>query len=89
MWQISYSKLSVIDVQKLKSAKLDKKAKQLIELLRTDPFAESPPYERLVGNLRGMYSRRINYQHRLVYTVDQDRKVVRIIRMWTHYEKID
>lgn len=89
MWQISYSKLSVIDVQKLKSAKLDKKSKQLIELLRTDPFAESPPYERLVGNLRGMYSRRINYQHRLVYTVDQDRKVVRIIRMWTHYEKID
>lgn len=89
MWQISYSKLSVKDIKKLQSAKLDKKAKRLIELLKTDPFADPPPYERLVGNLRGMYSRRINYQHRLVYTVDQDRKVVRIIRMWTHYEKID
>jgi Txe/YoeB family toxin of toxin-antitoxin system len=84
-YKILYSKLALKDAKKLSSANLDKKAKELIEIIKKDPFQKPPPYERLVGNLEGSYSRRINIQHRLVYEVREDDKVVRISRMWSHY----
>ena len=84
-YKILYNKLALKDAKKLTSANLDKKAKELIEIIRKDPFQSSPPYEKLVGNLNGSYSRRINIQHRLVYEVREDDKVVRISRMWSHY----
>lgn len=73
------------DAKKLSQANLDIKAKKLIEILKKDPFQNPPPYEKLVGNLKGAYSRRINIQHRIVYEVKEEEKVVRILRMWTHY----
>lgn len=85
-YKILYSKLALEDAKKLSSANLDKKAKELISIIRKDPFQNLPPYEKLVGNLKGSYSRRINIQHRLVYEVREDDKVVRISRMWSHYE---
>lgn len=84
-YKILYSKLALKDAKKLSSANLDKKAKELIEIIRKDPFKNPPPYEKLVGNLNGSYSRRINIQHRLVYEVRENDKVVRISRMWSHY----
>jgi len=84
-YKILYNKLALKDAKKLTSANLDKKAKELIGLIRKDPFKSPPPYEKLVGNLNGSYSRRINIQHRLVYEVREDDKVVRISRMWSHY----
>jgi Txe/YoeB family toxin of toxin-antitoxin system len=84
-YKILYSNLALKDAKKLSSANLDKKAKELIEIIKKDPFQKPPPYERLVGNLEGSYSRRINIQHRLVYEVREDDKVVRISRMWSHY----
>lgn len=73
------------DAKKLSQANLDIKAKKLIEILKKDPFQNPPPYEKLVGNLNSAYSRRINIQHRIVYEVKEEEKVVRILRMWTHY----
>lgn len=84
-YKILYSKLALKDAKKLTSANLDKKAKELIEIIKKDPFKNPPPYEKLVGNLIGSYSRRINIQHRLVYEVREDEKKVRISRMWSHY----
>jgi len=84
-YKILYSKLALKDAKKLSSANLDKKAKELIEIIRKDPFKNPPPYEKLVGNLNGSFSRRINIQHRLVYEVREDDKVVRISRMWSPY----
>ncbi|WP_458699863.1 Txe/YoeB family addiction module toxin [Sulfurospirillum sp. 1307] len=84
-YKILYSKLALKDAKKLTSANLDKKAKELIEIIRKDPFKNPPPYEKLVGNLNGSYSRRINIQHRLVYEVRENEKKVRISRMWSHY----
>ena len=84
-YKILYSKLALKDAKKLTSSNLDKKAKELIEIIRKDPFQKPPPYEKLVGNLDGSYSRRINIQHRLVYEVKEDEKKVRISRMWSHY----
>ncbi|MFA5460447.1 MAG: Txe/YoeB family addiction module toxin [Sulfurimonas sp.] len=84
-YKILYSKLALKDAKKLSSVNLDKKAKELIEIIKKDPFQNSPPYEKFVGNLNGSYSRRINIQHRLVYEVREDDKVVRISRMWSHY----
>ena len=84
-YKILYSKLALKDAKKLSSASLDKKAKELIEIIKKDPFKNRPPYEKLVGNLHGSYLRRINIQHRLVYEVREDDKVVRISRMWSHY----
>ena len=86
MYTITYIKKSVDDIQKLKSAKLDTKAKALIEILRENPFKNPPPYEKLQGNLSGLYSRRINIKHRLVYQVSEEEHTVKIISMWTHYE---
>lgn len=84
-YKILYSKLALKDAKKLSSANLDKKAKELIEIIRKNPFQNPPPYEKLVGNLNGSYSRRINIQHRLVYEVREIDKVIRISRMWSHY----
>ena len=84
-YKILYSKLALKDAKKLTSANLDKKAKELIKIIKKDPFQNPPPYEKLVGNLNGSYSRRINIQHRLVYEVREEDKVIRISRMWSHY----
>ena len=86
-YKILYSKQALKDAKNLSSANLDKKAKELIELIKKDPFQKPPPYEKLVGNLMGAYSRRINIKHRIVYEVRESDKVVRILRMWTHYGK--
>ncbi|XOB63513.1 Txe/YoeB family addiction module toxin [Campylobacterota bacterium DY0563] len=83
-YKILYSKLALKDAKKLSSANLDKKAKELIEIIKKDPFQNPPPYEKLVGSLNGSYSRRINIQHRLVYEVREADKVIRISRMWSH-----
>jgi Txe/YoeB family toxin of toxin-antitoxin system len=84
-YKILYSKLALKDAKKLSNANLDKKAKELIEIIKKDPFQNPPPYEKLVGNLHGSYSRRINIQHRLIYEVRELDKVIRISRMWSHY----
>lgn len=84
-YKILYSKLALKDAKKLSSANLAKKAQELIKIIKQNPFENPPPYEKLVGNLSGSYSRRINIQHRLVYEVRESDKVVRISRMWSHY----
>ena len=84
-YKVLYSKQSLKDAKKLSSASLDKKAKELIELIKNNPFQKPPPYEKLVGNLSGSFSRRINIKHRIVYEVIENEKLVRISRMWTHY----
>lgn len=85
-YRVLYSKTALKDAKKLSGVKLAQKAQALIEIIKKDSFQNPPPYEKLVGNLSGLYSRRINIQHRLVYEVREDDKVVRIHRMWTHYE---
>ena len=84
-YKILYSKLALKDAKKLSSANLAIKTKELIEVIKNDPFTNPPPYEKLVGNLNGSYSRRINIKHRLVYEVRETDKVIRISRMWSHY----
>ena len=84
-YKVIYSRQALKDAKKLSSASLDKKAKELIELIKNNPFQKPPPYEKLVGNLSGSFSRRINIKHRIVYEVIEDEKLVRISRMWTHY----
>ncbi|OQX57474.1 MAG: toxin of toxin-antitoxin system [Helicobacteraceae bacterium 4484_230] len=84
-YKVVYSKQALKDAKKLSSVSLDKKARELIELIRQNPFQKPPPYEKLVGNLHGSYSRRINIKHRIVYEVLEDKKLIRISRMWTHY----
>ncbi len=86
MYTLKFSKMSVKDSGKLKSAGLDEKAKRLLRIIEENPFQTPPPYEKLIGDLNGMYSRRINIQHRLVYAVDEETKIVRVLRMWKHYE---
>ena len=86
MYTIVYTKKAVADIPKLKSAKLDTKAKALIEILRENPYQTPPPYEKLIGDLQGAYSRRINVKHRLVYEVLEEVNTVKIISLWTHYE---
>ena len=86
MYTLLFSKTAIKDLEKLKSSGLSSKAKLLIDLLRQNPFESPPSYEKLVGDLSGANSRRINIQHRLVYSVDQENKTVKILRMWTHYE---
>jgi len=87
MYKIVYTKAAVKDIPKLKAAHLDVKAQALIDVLRNDPFQSPPSYEKLVGDLKGLYSRRINVQHRLVYEVFEEEKTVKIVSLWTHYEK--
>ena len=85
-WTIVYSRLAQKDARKLASSGLKPKAQRLLDLIAQDPFATPPRYEKLVGDLVGCCSRRINIQHRLVYEVLPDEGVVHILRMWTHYE---
>ena len=97
MWEVLFTKQAANDAKKLKGAGLDKKAKLLIEVVKADPFANPPSYEALVGNLAGLYSRRINLQHRFVYQVIQREYekdgimyegTVKVVRMWSHYEDL-
>lgn len=85
-YKIVYTKQAKKDAQKAASSGLKPKIEALLEILRTDPFEDYPPYEKLVGNLEEAYSRRINIQHRLVYQVYEEEGIVKVIRMWTHYE---
>lgn len=85
-WNLVYSKYAVKDAKKLSAVGLRDKAQVLLNILEVEPFRNPPPYEKLVGDLQGAYSRRINIQHRLVYEVFRKEKTVRILRMWTHYE---
>jgi Txe/YoeB family toxin of toxin-antitoxin system len=85
-WRVVYSKHAQKDAKKLAKNNLKKKARELLELLEIDPFQSPPKFEKLVGDLEGAYSRRINIQHRLVYQVLIDERVVKVLRMWTYYE---
>jgi toxin YoeB len=85
-WQLIYAKAAQKDAQKLSSAGLKEKAQLLLAILQVNPFQNPPPYEKLIGDLSGAYSRRINIQHRLVYEVLEQQQVVKILRMWSHYE---
>lgn len=85
-WQVVYSKHAQKDAKNLAAAGLKDKAKELLAFLAADPFQNPPPYEKLVGDLAGTYSRRINIQHRLVYEVFTKEHTVRVLRMWSHYE---
>lgn len=86
MWQVVFTKQAQKDAKKLSAAGLRPKAEMLLEILRENPYQKPPPFEKLLGDLSGAYSRRINIQHRLVYQVIESEKTVKIIRMWTHYE---
>ena len=86
IWQVILSSHAAKDARKLSEAGLKPQAEGLLRLLQDNPFATPPRYEKLVGNLAGFYSRRINIQHRLVYTVDRDSRTVHVLRMWSHYE---
>ena len=85
-WSVVFSKHAQKDAQKLAAAGLKGKALELLAVLVADPFQNPPPYEKLVGDLAGAYSRRINIQHRLVYEIFTKERVVRVLRMWSHYE---
>ena len=85
-WKLLYSKQSVKDAKKLKAAGLKPKAEELLAILKNDPFQNPPAFEKLRGDLMGAYSRRINIHNRLVYEVFPKQKIVRVLRMWTHYE---
>ena len=85
-WGLVYTKQAQKDSKKLRSAGLKTKAEDLLRILEENPYQNPPPYEKLVGDLAGAYSRRINIQHRLVYQILDDLRVVKVIRMWTHYE---
>jgi addiction module toxin, txe/yoeB family len=86
MYNIVYTKKAINDIPKLKSVKLDKKARALIEIIKENPYKTPPSYEKLMGDLTGAYSRRINIKHRLVYEVLEEEKTVKIISLWTHYD---
>jgi Txe/YoeB family toxin of toxin-antitoxin system len=85
-WTLVYTKQARKDAKKLVASGLKAKTQRLLEILQDDPFKSPPRYEKLVGDLTGAYSRRINIQHRLVYQVIDDDKIVKVIRMWTHYD---
>ena len=85
-WQLIYTKQAQKDAAKLAAAGLKQKAQELLSVLATNPYQNPPPYEELVGDLSGAYSRRINIQHRLVYQVLDEQRIVKVIRLWTHYE---
>jgi len=86
MYTLVYTKKAVEDIAKLKAIGLNKKAKALIELIKENPYQSPPSFEKLRGDLRGSFSRRLNVQHRLVYEIDEEAKTIKILRMWTHYE---
>lgn len=85
-WRLVYTKQAQKDAKKLAASGLKSKAQELLNLLTEDPYRRPPPCEKLVGDLAGAYSRRINIQHRIVYQVIEERRVVKVLRLWTHYE---
>ena len=85
-WSVVYTKQAQKDAKKLAASGLKQKAMELLDILKRDPFQNPPPDEKLVGELSGAYSRRINIQHRLVYQVIEEEPVVKVLRLWTHYE---
>ena len=85
-WKLYYTKQAQKDARKLVSSGLKDKAEDLLKIVEKDPYQNPPPYEKLVGDLAGAYSRRINIQHRLVYQVLVDEKAIKVLRLWTHYE---
>lgn len=85
-YEVVYTNQARKDAKKLKGTTLAKKARELLRLIAEDPYREPPPFERLVGDLKGAVSRRINIQHRLVYQVYDEEKIVKVLRLWTHYE---
>jgi Txe/YoeB family toxin of toxin-antitoxin system len=85
-WQVVFTKHAQKDARRLASAGLRPKAEKLLGILAEDPFCRPPPFEKLLGDLRGAYSRRINIQHRLVYQLLEEERIVKVLRMWTHYE---
>ena len=85
-WKVVFTKQAQKDAKKLSSAGLRSKAEKLLEVLHKNPYQTPPHYEKLIGDLSGAYSRRINIQHRLVYQIIDEQKIVKVIRMWTHYE---
>ena len=86
MWRMVFTKQAQRDARKIAAGGLRPKAEKLLDIIRENPYQTPPPFEKLLGDLSGTYSRRINIQHRLVYEVLSDEKVVKVIRMWTHYE---
>ena len=86
IWSVVFAKQALKDAKKLKASGLKEKAQALLEILEMDPLQNPPPFEKLVGDLSGAYSRRINIQHRLVYEVFSEQRTVRVLRMWTHYD---
>jgi toxin YoeB len=85
-WKLIYTKQAQKDAKKLKKSGLKNKAIEILEILKEDPYQTPPVYEKLIGDLTGAYSRRLNIQHRIVYQIIVEYKIVKIIRMWTHYE---
>ena len=85
-WELAFARLALKDAKKLAAAGLKPKAQALLDILVIDPYQNPPPYEKLVGDLNGVLSRRISIQHRLVYEVFKKERTVRVLRMWTHYE---
>lgn len=85
-WRLVYTRQALKDARKLAVSDLRHRAEQLLEILRENPYQDPPPFEELVGDLEGAFSRRINIQHRLVYQILDEIKTVKVIRMWTHYE---
>lgn len=85
-WKLVYTKHAQKDAKKIKQSGLQSNVKELLEILKEDPFINPPTYEKLIGDLLGAYSRRINIKHRLVYQVLEDLRIVKILRMWSHYE---
>lgn len=85
-WKLVYTKQAQKDALKLSRSNLKPHAEKILEILKENPFQNPPPYEKLVGDLSGAYSRRINIQHRIVYQVVEESKTVKVLRMWTHYE---
>lgn len=85
-WRLVYTKQAHRDAKKLSSSGLKSKAEELLAILAENPYRKPPPFQKLVGDLTGVYSRRINIQHRLVYQVSDEDRVVKVLRMWTHYE---
>ena len=85
-WQLAFTKQAQKDAKKIAHSGLKPQTERLLEIIKENPFQNPPPYEKLVGDLLGAYSRRINIQHRLIYQVIEDIKTIKVIRMWTHYE---
>lgn len=87
-WKVVYTKQAQKDARKLARSGLKSKAQELLEIVKENPYQNPPPYEKLLGDLSGSYSRRINIQHRLVYQVLEEQEIVKVLRLWTHYERV-